>query len=217
MSDVDLFWPLLSTHGSGQNLTTYNTILSGPRQPGETDGPAEMYVILLDNGRTNVLAQKEQRQSLYCIKCGACLNASPVYKTIGGYAYQTTYSGPIGSVITPHMRGMEEFKHLSYASTLCGSCNEVCPVKIDIDKMLLLNRKEAVESGFVTKKERWAWQLWKKVMLNRKLLDFFKGKAKNWLAGMFFKKTWGRYREMPNPAQKSFSQQWAERGKNDIN
>ena len=145
MADLDLFWPMLATHGTGQNLTVYNTILSGPRQPNETDGPEEMYVILLDNGRTNLLAQKDQRQGLYCIRCGACLNACPVYKNIGGHTYETTYSGPIGSIITPHMNGMEEFKHLSYASSLCGKCTEVCPVKIDIHKMLLLNRRDAVK------------------------------------------------------------------------
>ncbi|MDB5030754.1 lactate utilization protein B, partial [Mucilaginibacter sp.] len=98
MADLDLFWPMLSTHGTGQNLTVYNTILSGPRQTNEADGPEEMYVILLDNGRTNLLAQKDQRQGLYCIRCGACLNACPVYKNIGGHTYNTSYSGPIGSI-----------------------------------------------------------------------------------------------------------------------
>src|ERR1700744_5852465 len=141
MADLDLFWPMLATHGTGQNLTVYNTILSGPRQANETDGPEEMYVILLDNGRTNLLAQKDQRQGLYCIRCGACLNACPVYKNIGVHTYSTPYSGPIGSIITPHLAGMDKFKHLSYASSLCGACSAVCPVKIDIHKMLLLNRR----------------------------------------------------------------------------
>ena len=168
MADLDLFWPMLATHGTGQNMTVYNTILSGPRQANETDGPEEMYVVLLDNGRTNLLAQKDQRQGLYCIRCGACLNACPVYKNIGGHTYETTYSGPIGSIITPHMRGMEEFKHLSYASSLCGKCTEVCPVKIDIHKMLLLNRRDAVKDRSGTKKEKWGWALWKKGMLSRK-------------------------------------------------
>jgi L-lactate dehydrogenase complex protein LldF len=153
IADLDLYWPMLSTHGTGQNLTVYNTILSGPRQSDETDGPEEMYVILLDNGRTNLLAQKEQREGLYCIRCGACLNACPIYKNIGGHTYNTTYSGPIGSIITPHMRGMEEFKHLSNASSLCGKCSEVCPVKIEIHKMLLLNRRDAVKEGDITKAE----------------------------------------------------------------
>jgi L-lactate dehydrogenase complex protein LldF len=210
MTDLDLFWPMLSTHGTGQNLTVYNTILSGPRQPNETDGPEEMYVVLLDNGRTNLLAQKDQRQGLYCIRCGACLNACPIYQNIGGHTYDTTYSGPIGSIITPHMRGMEEFKHLSYASSLCGKCTEVCPVKIDIHKMLLLNRRDAVNEGFVTTKEKWGWAIWKKGMLKRSLTDFFGGKMKNFMMKYFFKKSWGHYKEMPEVSEKSFSQMWKE-------
>jgi len=209
--DLDLFWPMLATHGTGQNLTVYNTILSGPRQPNETDGPEEMYVILLDNGRTNLLAQKDQRQALYCIRCGACLNACPVYKNIGGHTYETTYSGPIGSIITPHMAGMEEFKHLSYASSLCGKCTEVCPVKIDIHKMLLLNRRDSVQEHLVNTKEKWGWSLWKKAMLSRKLTDFLSGKTKNIMLRTFFKKTWGHYKEMPKVADKSFSRMYKEK------
>jgi L-lactate dehydrogenase complex protein LldF len=211
ITDLDLFWPMLATHSTGQNLTVYNTILSGPRQPNETDGPEEMYVILLDNGRTNLLAQKDQRQGLYCIRCGACLNACPVYKNIGGHTYSTPYSGPIGSVITPHMAGMKEFKHLSYASSLCGKCTEVCPVKIDIHKMLLLNRRDAVNDDLVPRKEKWGWFAWRKGMLSRKLEDFFSGKTKNRLMQAFFKKTWGHYRDMPNVAGKSFAEQWREK------
>ncbi|TSD64812.1 iron-sulfur cluster-binding protein [Inquilinus sp. KBS0705] len=210
LMDLDLFWPMLATHGTGQNLTVYNTILSGPRQTNETDGPEEMYVVLLDNGRTNLLAQKEQRQGLYCIRCGACLNVCPVYKNIGGHTYETTYSGPIGSIITPHMRGMEEFKHLSYASSLCGKCTEVCPVKIDIHKMLLLNRRDAVTENVVTTKEKWGWALWKKGMLKRNMTDFFGGKMKNTFMRMFFKRSWGNLRDMPEVAEKSFSQKWKE-------
>src|ERR1700733_9286809 len=171
MADLDLFWPMLATHGTGQNLTVYNTILSGPRKPGETDGPEEMYVVLLDNGRTNLLAQKDQRQALYCIRCGACLNACPVYKNIGGHSYETTYSGPIGSVITPHLQGMEEFKHLSYASSLCGNCTEVCAVKINLHELLLENRHESVEEGLTTFSERMAWKIWKAASLRRGLMN----------------------------------------------
>jgi L-lactate dehydrogenase complex protein LldF len=213
MADLDLFWPMLATHGTGQNLTVYNTILSGPRKADESDGPEEMYVILLDNGRTNLLAQKDQRQGLYCIRCGACLNACPVYKNIGGHTYNTEYSGPIGSIITPHMRGMEDFKHLSYASSLCGKCTEVCPVKIDIHKMLLLNRRDAVNEKLTTQKERWGWAIWKKGMLSRKMEDYFSGKTKNFLLKFLFKKTWGHLRQMPIVAEKSFTQLWQERNK----
>jgi L-lactate dehydrogenase complex protein LldF len=214
ITDLDLFWPLLSSHGTGQNLTVYNTILSGPRQANETDGPEEMYVILLDNGRTNLLAQKDQRQALYCIRCGACLNACPVYKNIGGHTYNTTYSGPIGSIITPHFKGMKEFKHLSYASSLCGKCSEVCPVKIDIHKMLLLNRRDAVTAGQNTATEGFGWKLWKKGMKKRSLMDFFGGKMKNYLMKTFFKKSWGKYKAMPEIPEKSFAKRWEEHKRN---
>lgn len=210
INDLDLFWPILSTHGTGQNLTVYNTILGGPRQSNESDGPEEMYVILLDNGRTNLLAEKDQRQGLYCIRCGACLNACPIYKNIGGHTYETTYSGPIGSIITPHMDGMKEFKHLSYASSLCGKCSEVCPVKIDIHKMLLLNRRDSVVQGLSPRVERLGWKGWKMGMMKRKMMDMFGGKFKDLLLKKFFKKSWGNHRELPQVAEKSFSKQWQE-------
>lgn len=208
IADLDLFWPMLATHGTGQNLTVYNSIISGPKQENETDGPEQMYVILLDNGRTELLAQKDQRQGLYCIRCGACLNACPIYKNIGGHTYDTTYSGPIGSLITPHLRGMKEFKHLSYASSLCGKCSEVCPVKIDIHKMLLLNRRDAVKANLGPKSEKIGWQIWKRGMLKRGFMDMFGGKMKNFLLKNFFGKYWGNKRELPKIADKSFSTQW---------
>ncbi len=129
--DLPLFWPLLATYGTGQKVTVYNSILTGPKQAGESDGPEEMFVILLDNGRTNLLANPTAREALYCIRCGACLNACPVYKNIGGHSYETTYSGPIGKVITPYLSGVDEYKHLSNASSLCGNCTEVCPMRIN--------------------------------------------------------------------------------------
>lgn len=214
INDLDLFWSMLSTHGTGQNLTVYNTILGGPRQENETDGPEEMYVILLDNGRTNLLAQKEQRQGLYCIRCGACLNACPIYKNIGGHTYETTYSGPIGSIITPHLSGMEDFKHLSFASSLCGKCSEVCPVKIDIHKMLLLNRRDSVAGGMSPKVEVVGWKGWKMAMLKRQWVDLVGGKIKNMMLNTFFKKSWGKHRDLPVVAPKSFSKQWKEGKRN---
>src|SRR5580692_1034275 len=150
ITDLGLFWPLLSTYGTGQKITVYNTIVTGPKQENETDGPEEMILILIDNGRTNILANAKARESLYCIRCGACLNACPIYKNIGGHSYGTTYSGPIGSVITPHLKDMGEWKHLSYASSLCGNCTEVCSVKINLHELLLDNRAEAVEEGYAT-------------------------------------------------------------------
>ena len=212
ITDLALFWPLLSTFGTGQNLTVYNTIISGPRQQNETDGPEEMYVILLDNGRTNILKNPKQRESLYCIRCGACLNACPVYKNIGGHTYGATYSGPIGSVITPHLQGMESFKHLSYASSLCGNCTEVCAVKINLHELLLENRYESVEEGLSSFSERMAWKAWKISSLNRKLMNLGGGSLKNKVVnGMF--KDWNRGRADLQFSQKTFNQLWKERFK----
>lgn len=211
LRDLDLFWPLLATHGTGQYITSYNSIISGPRQAGETDGPDEMYVVLLDNNRTTLLAQLHQRRALSCIRCGACLSACPVYKTIGGHAYCTTYSGPIGAVITPYLRGIDEFKHLSYASSLCGSCTEVCPVKINLHKLLLYNRNDAVIAGHSSVSDRFSMFGLKKIMLHRSYLDKVSAKLKNKALKTFFGKLWGERRELPVVQPKSFKQLWEER------
>ncbi|MBL0064732.1 MAG: iron-sulfur cluster-binding protein [Bacteroidetes bacterium] len=210
LTDLDLFWPLLATHGTGQNITVYNSVMTGPRQQDETDGPVEMYVVLLDNGRTNLLAQQEQRQALSCIRCGACLNGCPIYKGVGGHAYGSTYSGPIGSVITPHYDGMKEFKHLSYASSLCGKCTDVCPVRIELHKLLLYNRRDAVDQNLNPGSERWIFSFWKKAMLNRTLLNMGGSRVKNFVLKNFFRKAWGDRRELPKMAPKSFNEIWRE-------
>jgi len=212
LTDLGLFWPLLATYGTGQRVTVYNTIVAGPKQPGETDGPEEMIVILLDNGRTNILANEKTRESLYCIRCGACLNACPIYKNIGGHSYGTTYSGPIGSVITPHLKEMGEWKHLSYASSLCGNCTEVCAVKINLHELLLENRYEAVENGYATWSEKLAWKAWKKASLNRGLMNMGSHKMKNWVVNKAFK-AWTAHREELDFSPKTFNERWkAERG-----
>lgn len=207
INDLSLFWPLLSTFGTGQRVTVYNTLVTGPRQANEIDGPEDMYVILLDNGRTNILADAKQRESLYCIRCGACLNACPVYKNIGGHTYSTTYSGPIGSVITPHLKDLGEWKHLSYASSLCGNCTEVCAVKINLHELLLENRHEAVEEKKTDFSERIAWKMWKQGMLRRKWMNMAGGKMKSWVVNSVIK-GWKKHRgEIDFPAQ-SFNEQW---------
>jgi L-lactate dehydrogenase complex protein LldF len=212
LTDLGLFWPLLSTFGTGQKLTVYNTIVTGPKQSNETDGPEEMYVILLDNGRTNILQNPRQRESLYCIRCGACLNACPVYKNIGGHTYGATYSGPIGSVITPNLQGMDDFKHLSYASSLCGACTEVCAVKINLHELLLDNRHESVKEGLNSFSERMAWKIWKMSGLNRKIMNMGNGNLKNKIVNGLFK-GWKQHRSDLEFSQKTFNEMWKERFK----
>lgn len=215
LRDLDLFWPLLSTFGTGQNLTVYNSIISGPSRENEADGPQLLYLVLVDNGRTEVLKHREQRRALSCIRCGACLNACPVYKTIGGYTYNTTYTGPIGAVITPYLKGMKNYSHLSFASSLCGKCTEVCPVKINLHELLLINRNLYVSMGLAPTAEKRFQKISSKAFKNRKLLDLFGGKTKNKLAKIFLKKLWGPRRTLPVFAQKSFNRQWIEqRGQN---
>jgi L-lactate dehydrogenase complex protein LldF len=207
LTDLALFWPLLATYGTGQRITVYNTIVTGPKQTGEVDGPEDMYVILLDNGRTNLLANEKTRESLYCIRCGACLNACPVYKNVGGHTYSTAYSGPIGSVITPHLKNMNEWKHLSYASSLCGNCTEVCAVKINLHELLLENRHEAVEEGNSSFAERTAWKMWKQAMLHRKFMNMGSSKMKNWVVNKFLK-DWKKHRGDIEFPKKSFNEMW---------
>jgi len=211
LENMELFWPLLASHGTGQNMTVYNSIISGPRKEGEKDGPDEMYVILLDNGRTNLLSKERQRQALSCIRCGACLNACSVYKNIGGHTFNTTYSGPIGSLITPYLRDMKTFKHLSFACTICGRCTEVCPVKIPIHELLLLSRYDSVKSGYYTFFEKASMKGSTKALSSRKLLDLTGGKTKNFGSRLVVEKLWGPRRELPKFSDKSFSKQWKEK------
>ncbi|MEX1075020.1 MAG: lactate utilization protein B [Pirellulales bacterium] len=147
LDDLAVLLPMLATAGAGQQMTCYNTLYAGPRRAGECDGPEEMHLVLLDNARTAILADPEQRDSLHCIRCGACLNVCPIFKNVGGFTYGTTYQGPIGSVITPHLRGLADWNHLSGASSLCGACTDACPVRIDIHTHLLHNRRNAARTS----------------------------------------------------------------------
>lgn len=215
VEDLDLFWPLLATHGSGQNFTTYNSIISGPRQQNEVDGPDEMYVILLDNGRTNILNDPVFRESLYCIRCGACLNVCPVYRNIGGHTYHATYSGPIGSVITPHLVARKEYKHLSYASTLCGSCTQICPVHINLHELLLRNRRDSVLARNNSGMEKWGWKVWERVTIVRWIMNVG-GSFKNFFLTKLFSKAWGAKRELPVFSSRSFNQLWRDQKKGKV-
>ena len=198
---------------AGQNITVYNSIFTGPKKEGEVDGPEEMYLVLLENNRSELLKHEKQRNALTCIRCGACLNACPVYKNIGGHTYNTTYSGPIGAVISPHLKGMEEYKHLSFASSLCGGCTEVCPVKIPLHEMLLDNRNESVKLGYSKAGEKIAISSMNTFLSKRKRMDMFNAKMKNIGIQLIFKNAWGSRRELPKFANKSFRDLWMERDK----
>ena len=211
VNDLSLFLPLLSTFGTGQKICNYNSVYTGPRKRAEQDGPDEMYVILLDNGRSTLLEQVPQREALACIRCGACLNACPVYKNIGGHTYAKPYSGPIGSVITPFYSGFKEYAHLSYASSLCGNCTEVCPVNIDLHKYLLYNRQKYVSDGLVSKTERTIWYFWERAMLNRKTMNRGSSNLKNLGFSTIFKNSWGKRRVALKFSPKSFNEEWVEK------
>ncbi len=206
--DLHNFWSILSAHGTGQKISAYSSIFSGAKFSNEKDGPEKMYVILLDNGRTDLYQKKEINTALKCIRCGACLNHCPIYKNIGGYTYDAVYTGPIGSVISPHYNGFKEYKHLSYACTVCGKCTEICPVEIDLHNLLLLNRKEAVEKGY----DKTAWKIgmkgFEKGLSNRNMMDIVNGDLKNTGFNIAGKKMWGEERKFPGFAKKSFSKQW---------
>jgi L-lactate dehydrogenase complex protein LldF len=144
--ELAIMLQLLARSATGQKLTAYSTIIHGPRREGETSGPRESHVVLIDNGRTRALAG-DLAEILYCIRCGACLNICPVYRSIGGHAYGSTYSGPVGAVISPILGGTPKFPDLPHASTLCGACEEVCPVRIQLPTLLLRLRRNTVEEG----------------------------------------------------------------------
>lgn len=208
LEDLDLLLPLLSTSATGQMLTSYNSITIGPSD-NET-GPEQMVVILLDNGRSKLLEQTAQRQALKCIHCGSCMNVCPIYKTIGGYSYNTTYTGPLGSVIAQNMSDIEEFGHLSYACTLCGKCSDVCPMHIPLHQLLLSNRADFIKDEKDSSSEHFLMKQLTKFLLKRKKLDKFGSKTKNILLRHFLANKWGPRRVLPAVQNKSFSQMWKE-------
>ena len=206
VNDLGLIWPLLATRGTGQQISVYNSLITGPGKKGETDGPEKMYVLLLDNGRTDLYLSDDRYEALKCIRCGACLNVCPIYKNIGGYTYSATYSGPIGSVITPFYQGKKEYSHLSFACSVCGKCTDTCPVKIPLHKLLLLNRRDSVEQGgdFIWNN---GMKMYEYAFSKRARLDAVNGSLKN-AALKFGKNALGKQKSVPRIANRSFSKQW---------
>jgi L-lactate dehydrogenase complex protein LldF len=226
--DLATFLKLLARSATGQPLTVYTSFLAGPRREGEIDGPGEFYVVLLDNGRTRLLADREKRQSLYCIRCGACLNTCPVYRKIGGHSFPWIYSGPIGAILTPQFLGREKEPSLPFASSLCGACAEVCPVKIDIPKVLLELRAEVRESLRGASGSQWeklafrifAWLMCHPgayEMAGRIAASLAGSENGSWLRSLpwFLNRgplrAWLSRRDLPPPPPRSFRQLWRQR------
>ena len=208
MDDLSVLLPLLSLHSNGQSMSACNSITFGPSTTG--NGPEQMYVILLDNNRSQLLAHETQRKVMSCIHCGACISVCPVYKNIGGYSYGTKHIGPVGTVMAPLMEGLEDFNYLNSACSLCGKCVDICPVKIPLDDLIIENRHLAI----MEKTDSARYESLVKAMIwhckTRKKMDgplFFKKLEMKRLLGPL----WGDERPMPEFAAKSFSQQWRER------
>ena len=204
---LSFMWQVLANRGTGQSITVYNSIVRGPRRNGEENGPERMIVILLDNGRTDILATEQQRLSLKCIRCGACLNYCPIYQNVGGYTYDAVYSGPIGSVLMPFFKGFKEYGHLSFACTVCRKCEEVCPVEIPLPDLLLLNRREYVEKGLAPATERLSFRMFGLLIKSPALFKINFHGLKNLLVKPVKNKLWGKQRAFPEfktPFRKKF-------------
>lgn len=225
--DLAVFLKLLARSATGQLLSVYTSYLSGPRRAGEIDGPDEFHVVLLDNGRTRLLADPEKRQSLYCIRCGACLNACPVYRKIGGHSFPWVYSGPIGAILTPQFRGVDQEPDLPFASSLCGACAEVCPVKIDIPKVLLELRSEVHQSEVRRRQNRleklafrtfaWLARHPRAYEITGRLAAALVSSEGVWLGrlppllNVGPIRAWLRERDLPPPPSRTFRQLWRRR------
>jgi L-lactate dehydrogenase complex protein LldF len=226
IADLGIMLQLLARHATGQKLSVYSNIVTGPRRPTEPDGPTELHIVIIDNGRSNLLGSK-QAEILYCIRCGACLNACPVYRHIGGHAYGSVYPGPIGSVVTPGLHGLGNYNNLPHASSLCGACRDVCPVRINIPRMLLNWRDQSVQQEPTPLWLRWGLRLYRFAALRPAL--FHRGGQiaawgmrllarrgwLTWLPGPL--SGWTDHRHFPAMAAQSFSRRWQTERKNKVN
>jgi L-lactate dehydrogenase complex protein LldF len=221
MVDLAVMLKLLARSATGQPFTIYTNIFGGPRAPGEKDGPEEFHLVLIDNGRTEILANEEYRETLRCIRCGACLNACPIYRKIGGHAYGSVYPGPIGALITPLFQGLGNFKDLPQASSLCGACYEACPVRINIPKHLINLRRDIQRQHLSSWSERIVYRLWAwgmkspfryHMLGNLQKWDFRRRAHNGWIARLpAAAHGWTQVRDMPAPAPKTFHQIWRKR------
>lgn len=223
LADLAVMLKLLARSATGQPMTVYTSIFGGTRLEGEKDGPEEFHLVLMDNGRSEILGG-EYRETLRCIRCGACLNACPVYRKIGGHAYGHVYSGPIGALITPLFQGLGNYKDLPQASSLCGACYEACPVKINIPRHLINMRRDIVGRDLNTWGERLVYRVWAKCLKSPflyNLIGWFqkhnlrkRAKGTGWVKKMpSVAAGWTQIRDMPAPAGKTFHQMWKKREK----
>lgn len=210
LDDLSVMLPLLSSHSIGQSMAAYNSITFGPSRNG--GGPSMMYVILLDNGRSQLLEHERQRQIMSCIHCSACVSVCPIYKNIGGYAYDSAHIGPMGTVMTPLMNELADFAHLSTACSLCRRCTEVCPVKIPIDELMIENRNLVNTEKVGNSKRDTLLRLMIWHCKSRKRMDSPLFMKKLEMKRFINPQTWGDRRVLPEFAPKTFSQLWKEKG-----
>lgn len=211
VKDLQTMWPLLATYGTGQQVTSYNSILWGPRRADEVDGPEQMIVVLIDNGRTDVIADEVQRGVMSCIRCGACQYADPVYSVIGGQTYHSTRMGPPATVVEPVLNGMKSHGFFSDLSTLSGADTEQCPVNINFNKLLLDNRRKKAEQETAFSAERIFFTLWRNAMIKRDSPKWKTLKPRRYFLDELFFKSSNGLRKMPEPARESFNDLWKKR------
>jgi len=208
-ADLEVFLKLLPRSGTGQVLTAYQSLITGTKRRLQDEGPEELHIVVLDNGRSRMLASPVTRQALACIRCGACLNACPVYRQIGGHAYGSVYPGPIGAVLSPQLFGLARSAALPYASSLCGACRDVCPVKIDIPALLLHLRAQVVAGrvGDPRSLERLAFRIYTAVMVRPRLFAWLMRAVRS-LRIMPPLGAWTKWRDLRPLAPQSFRELW---------
>jgi L-lactate dehydrogenase complex protein LldF len=218
--DASTILRVLARSATGQDLSVYTTFTTGPRRSGDLDGPEAFHVLLLDNGRSRMLGS-EFREMLRCIRCGACINHCPIYGAIGGHAYGWVYSGPMGAVLIPNLIGLDEAGHLPNASSLCGRCEEVCPVRIPLPRMLRQLRQRQFEAGKGSGAMRWGLRSWARLARRPRLYRLamrigvgmlgLMGRRKGRFKALPMAGGWTGARDLPAPQGRTFQQMWSKR------